>query len=223
MQRRLGDRLIIIGVAHVLPKSISEVKETIEREGPEVVAVELCFSRYLALNKNIKVSTPVALRGRRVNLFILNRLLYYLQNKFARQTGVFAGEEMLVAIKSAEKIGARVELIDRDIGLTFERFNSHVGRMEKLKLLSEILTAFLPLRGKISLEAFVQEGTVSEVLKEFRRVYPETYNIFIKERDEFMASRILSLLGSISGKIVCVVGAGHLSGIYEKLLNHEKA
>jgi pheromone shutdown-related protein TraB len=219
MQKRIGDRLIIIGVAHVLPKSISEVREAIELERPNIVAVELCPSRYSALGQRAKVSAIDALREGQLNLFILNRLLYHLQNKFARQTGIFAGEEMLVAIRSAEKVGARVELIDRDIGLTLERFNSHVGKLEKLKLLSEIFMAFLPMRGKISLEKLMNENAVPEVVREFKRIYPKAYDVFIEERDEFMASRIASLLKISNGKIVCVVGAGHLPGIYQKLLN----
>ncbi|MDI6860196.1 MAG: TraB/GumN family protein, partial [Methanocellales archaeon] len=45
--------IIIIGTAHVSDKSIEEVRSTIEREKPNVVAVELCPRRYQALKGEI--------------------------------------------------------------------------------------------------------------------------------------------------------------------------
>ncbi|MHC1577114.1 MAG: TraB/GumN family protein, partial [Candidatus Methanospirareceae archaeon] len=37
--------IILVGTGHILEKSVREVEETIEREEPEVVAVELCKGR----------------------------------------------------------------------------------------------------------------------------------------------------------------------------------
>jgi len=41
--------IIIVGTAHVSEKSVAEVIETIEREQPDIVAIELCKGRYDAL------------------------------------------------------------------------------------------------------------------------------------------------------------------------------
>jgi len=40
VQVRVTDDIILVGTAHVSPDSVKEVKETIEREKPAVVAVE---------------------------------------------------------------------------------------------------------------------------------------------------------------------------------------
>ncbi len=42
-------RIILVGTAHVSDKSVTEVNEVIEREKPDIVAVELCKGRYNAL------------------------------------------------------------------------------------------------------------------------------------------------------------------------------
>ncbi|MCX9073584.1 MAG: TraB/GumN family protein, partial [Candidatus Methanoperedens sp.] len=42
-------RIILVGTAHVSEKSIAEVNEVIERERPDIVAVELDKGRFQAL------------------------------------------------------------------------------------------------------------------------------------------------------------------------------
>ncbi len=43
------EKIVIVGTAHVSPKSIEEVEKTIEELKPEAVAVELDYRRLLAL------------------------------------------------------------------------------------------------------------------------------------------------------------------------------
>ncbi|MCL2142152.1 MAG: TraB domain-containing protein, partial [Methanimicrococcus sp.] len=42
-------RIIIVGTAHVSEKSVREVQKTIEDEKPDIVAVELCPTRYKSI------------------------------------------------------------------------------------------------------------------------------------------------------------------------------
>jgi pheromone shutdown-related protein TraB len=214
--RKLDDRLFLIGVAHVLPKSVAEVREVIERERPEVVAVELCRSRYLALTGRAeRASASEVLRGGHLKLSLLSGLLYFLQKRFARQTGMPAGEEMLTAIQRAQEIGARVELIDRDINVTLQRLIDRMPWRERMRLLAELLLSFLPSK-RVNLERVTDEQIVAQLLDELRRVSPTAYEVLIEERDRYMASRIAMLLSG-GGRVACVVGAGHVPGIYERL------
>ena len=48
-------RIILVGTAHVSDKSVTEVNEVIEREKPDIVAVELCKARYDALKGKKKL------------------------------------------------------------------------------------------------------------------------------------------------------------------------
>lgn len=214
--KKLDNRLFLIGVAHVLPKSAAEVGDIIAKERPDVVAVELCPARYLALTQ--KGKRPGALDVARVGpkLLLLGGLIHLLQSKFSRQTGMPAGEEMLVAIRHARKVGAEVQLIDRDIGVTLQRLMDQMSWRERFRLLGELLVGFLPVGKRVELERLTDEQVVGYLLRDLERASPTAYDVLIRERDAYMASRLTTLL--LAGKrVVCVVGAGHVPGIYNKI------
>jgi len=222
--RKLGDRLTLVGVAHILPKSRDEVKAAIEGELPEVVAVELCRARYAALMGGVEQAGPwEAMRARELGPFVLNKFFYLLQTKFAHRTGMPAGEEMLIAIECARNVGARVELIDRDINLTLQRLVERMGAREKLRLLFELLLGLLPFGGQVDLEKLTEEEIVDRLLSSLKRALPDAYEVLIDERNSYMAAKIAMLLASTKGKIVCVVGAGHVSGLCRRLQSKWRA
>ena len=216
--RKLGDRLFLVGVAHVLPKSSREVREVILRERPVLVALELCKNRYSALARQAKgVGFLDALRARKLPLFLLGSLLHLLQSRFARQTGTPAGEEMLVAARLARKVNAEVELIDRDINVTLQRLVERTRGREKFRLLAELLLGFLPIGKRFDLEKLTEEEVVERLLREFMRASKTAYEVLVEERNAYMAKKIAMLFAKTSGKIVCVVGAGHVPGLAERL------
>lgn len=221
MIRRVN-RITLVGVAHVLPKSAAEVKEVIERERPEVVAVELCPARYMALMRGGEAGALEAPRGR-FGTLLLNRLLFFIQSRLARQTGTPAGEEMLAAIEHARGVGARVEFIDVDVGVTLERLMRRMGRREKLRLFAELLLGLLPLGKRVELERVTDEEVVDYLLRELKRASPTAYGVLIEERNEHMALRLAGLLSLCKGRIVGVVGAGHVPGLHQRLLGLTKA
>lgn len=216
--RKLGDRLTLVGIAHVLPKSRAEAKAAIERELPEVVAVELCPARYAALMGKVeRAGTRDAMRARELGPFILSKFFHLIQAKFAHRTGMPAGEEMLTAIKSAQEVGARIELIDRDINLTLQRLVERMGAREKMRLFLELLLGLLPFGARIELEKLTEDEIVAQLLSSLKRALPSAYEVLIEERNSYMAARIAILLASTKGKVVCVVGAGHVSGLCRRL------
>ena len=218
MLKKLDDRLFLVGVAHVLPKSTAEVRRVIAEERPDIVAVELCPTRYLALTRGLKRPSMLeAMRTRGVKLSLLNSLLYLLQQKFSHQTGMPAGEEMLVAIRHAQEIGARVELIDRDISITLQRLIDRMPWRERFRLFADLLLGLLPFGKRVELERLTNDQIVAYLLHELKQVSPTAYQVLIRERDAYMASRVAILLSASTGKIACVVGAGHVPGIYERL------
>jgi len=213
--KRIGDRLTIVGVAHVLPRSAEEAGKIITSERPDIVAVELDPARYLALTKGSRLNLVEALRAG-PSVMLLTALLFLIQNRFSRQTGVEAGEEMLVAIQKAREVGAQVQLIDRDIGITLNRLVNAMPTREKLRLFGQLFLGLLPGGKKVTLESLTDEQVVENLLTEFRGLSARAYEVLITERDQYMAVRLITLL--LSGKkIVCVVGAGHVPGIYERL------
>ncbi|MEM2282431.1 MAG: TraB/GumN family protein [Candidatus Hadarchaeales archaeon] len=201
---QIGERLTLVGTAHVLPQSVRMVREIILEKRPSVVGVELCRGRYLALKEG-RVSVPRS---------PLALILYLIQEFFSRRTGVRAGAEMLEAIGAAEEVGARVEFLDRDIGLTLQRLLA-LGPWEKLKFAFWAAGGFL-FSPRVNPEELLQGKVLSSLLGTFRRACPGFYRVLVEERDEYILNRILELSGT-GEKLVCVVGAGHLEGIKRRL------
>ena len=203
----------IIGTAHVSRESVEQVCKIIEEVKPDAVAVELCQKRFNALIKGIQeFSITDALKGN-VLLSLLQIVLAYYQRKIGREMGVKPGEEMITAINKAKEIGADVLLIDRDIGITFQRLWQKMSIFEKLRLLWNLLF-FEKDDVKNILES------VDSLIDEFRRIAPKASEVLIDERDAFMAYNIIKASERYD-KIVVVVGAGHKEGIERYLKDSE--
>ncbi len=212
-------RVTIVGTAHVSEKSISEVNQIIEREKPDIVAVELDRGRYQALKGEEEVreiNVKDLLSGGKFNYFLLQWLLAFVQKKIGADMGVKPGAEMLAAIETAEKSGARVALIDRDIQITLGRFWSKMSFFEKLKLFGSLIGATFGIGTKeIDIDTVTDEDVVTQLVSELRKVAPSAASILIDERDAFMAKNLIDL--SKEGNVVAVVGAGHREGIKKYL------
>ncbi len=213
-------KVVLVGTAHVSPKSIEEVIETIEREKPEAVAVELCMRRYLAL-KGKKQNIPVVdiIKKGETHLLLLQLLLSYFQRKIGEEYGVKPGEEMLAAINKAEETGADVLLIDRDIAITFRRFWSSLSIVEKLRIVYNLIKCFFSSED-VDVDEMLKENVLDAMVEEFRDIAPSAAKSLIDERDAFMAASILEALKKYDS-IVVVVGAGHKKGIQRYLSNPE--
>lgn len=214
MIRKIGDKLILVGVAHILPKSRRDVEEAILEEEPEVVGVELCEARYIELTMGApKEKSGISGFSRTA---LLAKVLNFFQEMIGKKTGMLPGEEMLAAIEKSRKIGAEVALIDRDINVTLHRLLNKMSSWEKLKLLSQVV--FSLFKGdEFDIEDLTEDEVVEELISTFREVSETAYNVLIKERNEFMSNQISALLSAKSGKVLCVVGAGHVPGLVEEL------
>jgi len=212
-------KIIIVGTAHVSEKSIAEVNEVIEREKPDIVAIELDKGRFQAIKgeEEVKeVNIKELLSGGKFYYFMLHWLLAYVQKKIGTDTGVKPGAEMMAAIAQAEKSGAKIALIDRDIQVTLGRFWNRMSFFEKLKLFGSLVGASFGLGSeKIDMETVTNEDVVTQLIGELRKLSPSAAIVLIDERDAFMAKNLLDL--SNQGKVVAVVGAGHREGIQKYL------
>jgi pheromone shutdown-related protein TraB len=218
MHDTLSDNLkiTIVGTAHVSEKSIREVQEVIERERPNVVAVELCPGRYNSLvsSDTPEVSAKDILVSGKVYHFLVHWLLAYVQNKIGVEVGVKPGSEMLSAIESAQSVGAQVALVDRDISITIARFWAKMSIVEKLKMLIALLD-ITRSSDQIELDSITDEDVISQLIEELRQFSPNAANVLVDERDAYIAGSLLRL----RGEVVAVVGAGHKEGI-RRYLDH---
>ena len=212
-------RIILVGTAHVSDKSVTEVNEVIEREKPDIVAVELCKGRYDSLKgkEEVKeVNVKELLSGNKFYHFLMHWLLAYVQKKFGKEQGVKPGAEMLSAIEKAEKIDARIALIDRDIQITLARFWNKMSFFEKLKLFGSLIGAMFGIgTDDVDMDRMTDEDVVSQLVSELRKIAPTAASVLLDERNAIMAKNLLDI--SREGKVVAVVGAGHREGIQKYL------
>jgi len=131
----------VVGTAHVSQDSVEEVEETVERERPDVVAVELDESRYRRLQGEAPddLDAKDLIRGQMVFQFIAYWLLSYVQTRLGERFDVTPGADMQAAVDTAHRLGLGVALVDRDIQTTIRRFWQRLRAREKLGLFGSLL------------------------------------------------------------------------------------
>jgi len=210
----------VIGTAHVSEQSVIDVREVIRRVRPEVVCVELCKGRHDALTKDGAFRDldifKVIREGK--TLYLLAHLaLGAYQRRMGAALGVRPGAEMLAAIEEASAVGARVELIDRDIHVTLKRTWANLGLWKKSMLLSSLIVGDSD-DGKgrnvsaADIEKLKESKALSEMLSELSTALPEVKKPLIDERDQYLVSG-MEAAGDRARSVVAVVGAAHVPGM----------
>ena len=222
MEVEVSDNIILIGTAHISKDSVKEVRDAIEKYQPDIVAVELCERRHEAITKKDKwESTPVTqlLKSNNAYLMLAQTFLSSIQRRLGKEYGVEPGSEMIAAMQEAKKFGLKVALVDRDISITLKRAWRKMGIREKFRLTWEFLKAMLGFEEEeledLDLKKLMDQDVISALMEEFGEIAPSATNVLIHERDTYISKKILD--ESKKGKVLAVVGAGHLKGITKHL------
>ena len=226
MHVKVNDNIILVGTAHISKDSVEEVKQVIEEHKPDIVAVELCKRRYESITKKDQwENTPISklLNSSNAYLLLAQTFLGSIQRKLGKEYGVDPGSEMIAAMDEAKKQGLDVALVDRDITVTLRRAWKRMGFREKFRLAWEFLKALIGYDEEeleeVDLEKLMDQDVISTMMEEFGEIAPSITEVLINERDKYIAKKIIE--ESKKGKVVGVVGAGHLNGI-QKYLQKEK-
>jgi pheromone shutdown-related protein TraB len=206
---------ILVGTAHVSKESARQVKSVIEEEKPDTVCVELCQSRYQAIQQKDRwqdTDIVKVIKEKKSFLLLSNLLLASFQKRIAKQFDVKPGEEMIAAINTAESTGAQIHLADRDIRTTLSRTWRVMGVWSKIKLVFQLALSLGQLDEikEEDIEKMKQQDVLETLLAEVGKSLPALKSILIDERDQYLAEKIRTAAGK---KIVAVVGAGHIPGI----------
>jgi pheromone shutdown protein TraB len=139
----------VVGTAHVSQDSVDEVEETIERERPDVVAVELDENRYKRMKGEApdEIDAGDLIKGKTVYQFIAYWLLSYIQTRLGERFDIEPGADMRAAIDTAERLDIGVALVDRDIQLTIQRFWKRMRLREKVKMFGSMAVILGPPLG----------------------------------------------------------------------------
>tara|TARA_Y100000310_G_scaffold345696_1_gene468442 strand:+ start:6444 stop:7595 length:1152 start_codon:yes stop_codon:yes gene_type:complete len=215
-----GKEIILVGTAHISKKSIELVRETIDKEKPDVVGVELDPQRYTQLKSQKKwLDTDLSkiVKEGKTYLFLINIMLANMQRKLGEEIGLKPGMEMVEAIKASEEKKIPVALLDRDVRVTLKRALNEMSIKEKAKLFGEIAIGMFqgpePLDEEI-IEQLKEKDTLNALLAELSEKMPSVKKVLVDERDVFIANKIMQ---TPHKKILAVVGAGHLEGIKKHL------
>ena len=214
-----GDKTYyLIGTAHVSDESAREVREVIDAVQPDAVCVELCEARYRSLidkDRWKKLDIFKVIKEGKTLFLLASLAISAYQRRLGAQLGVEPGAELLAAVKQAEKVGARVELVDRDINVTLRRTWGNLGFWKKLTLLGAIMESLFTRKqdvGAADIEQLKEKAHLSEMLAEFAKALPDVKVPLIDERDRYLMSGIEAV---DEKKIVAVVGAAHIPGMVE--------
>jgi len=205
--------IIVVPVAHVSEESVKKVKETIKREKPNVVAVELDVERFNAL---VHKKMPRLVEMIRHPFLAA---LYIFQQAVGRGFRITPGSEMLAAIETAHALKVPVAFVDRPIEITAAKL-SGIPLKEKLYMLFQLLLsplAFISnpfVQSRAMTEVLAQEELLVEFFKEFKRKLPNTFKVLVEERDEYIFNNVMRLDAE---KVVLVIGAGHIPGIKKRI------
>ena len=211
-----GDKnVILVGTAHVSRESEQQVQDIIRQEKPDTVCIELCPSRYQSIRQKERwqqTDIVKVIKEKKSFLLLSNLLLASFQKRIAKKFDINPGAEMIKAIEIAEEVGAEIHLADRDIRTTLSRTWRAMGLWSKIKLMFQLILSLGEVEdiSEEDIEKMKQEDVLESLLAEVGKSLPVLKDILIDERDQYLAEKIKKAPG---GKIVAVVGAGHVPGI----------
>ena len=139
----IDDKLRLLGTAHVATASVEAVRKQISEWQPDIVAVELCKSRYAALTNERRLDKEGLLKvikEGKAPLVLIQSLLAAEQRRIGLDEGQQPGAELLAAVNAAEEADLEVALVDRDIQTTLRRAWKKMRLKEKVGLLWALIS-----------------------------------------------------------------------------------
>ena len=213
--------LTIIGSSHIAKQSIIEVQDYINKNKPQIIAVELDRKRFLALFRKEKIKLKDIMHLG-LKAFIINVIGAYVEKKLGKLVGVSPGDEMRTAIKLGSSYNANIALIDQPIEITLKKL-SKISFKEKFRIIVDIIKGVIFRKEIIKIERFdlnkvPSKEIIVKLINKVKRSYPETYNVLIKERNEIMAKALNKIITlNPEANILAIVGAGHETDIIKLL------
>lgn len=218
-----GREIVLIGTAHISQESTDLVRRVIADEKPDTVCVELDQGRLQSLSEPDRwksLDLKDVIRRKQMSTLVVNLVLSSYQKRMGDQTGVKPGSELKAAVDEANAHNIPVVLADREIKVTLRRAWACTPWYRKFKLLAGLFESIFDNTevSEEQLREIRQQDTLSSLMTDFGKAFPELRSVLIDERDQYLADKIRNAPGA---KVVAVVGAGHLQGI-QAILEGEK-
>lgn len=214
---RDGVRYTLLGTAHVSKASIDAVHAAIDSGQFDAVAVELDEQRHKALTQPdalAQLDLVKVIREKKVAPFAANLALAAYQRRLAEQLGIEPGAELKAAATEAVARGLSMQLIDRDVGITFRRILQGLRWWDRMKLIGSVIGGLFASEDvtEDDIERLKEGDMLESSFGEFARQTPSLYTSLIDERDQYMAAKLRERDDG-ARRVLAVVGAGHLKGM----------
>ncbi len=220
----IEESILLVGTAHISKDSVDLVRSEIERWDPDIVAVELCQSRFKALSENRRLdkeSLLKVIKEGKAPLILMQSLLASEQRKLGLSEDMQPGAELIEAISIAKQNKKEIALIDRDIQVTLRRAWKKMKFREKFRLLLSLVGEDEGDEEFDVNQILENKDLMTMMMEELKQVAPGAGSVLVDERDEFLAHHIRQK--STSGKVLAVIGAGHLEGVKKHLSSIKKS
>lgn len=218
----VGERIFyLVGTNHVSEESTALVEKAINTIKPDCVSIELDGKRYQRYtNPDEWAETDIikVIKDNKLVLLFTNIIYGSLQRKLAKQKGTVQAGELKKAISCADKIGCKIELIDRDIQVTFKRMWRHLSFFKKFKLAVSCFTVFDDVEVE-QIEDVLESESFDSIFVLLAKQFPTLYEDMIVDRDKIMATNLLNNSDKVN---VVVLGQGHISGVKNYLANEQQ-
>ena len=217
----------LLGTAHISKSSIEAVRSAIASGRFDAIAVELDEQRLKALTEPdalAQLDLVKVIRERKVAPFAANLALAAYQRRLAEQLDIEPGAELKTAALEANARGLPLQLIDREVGITFRRILQKLGWLDRMKLIGGLGSGLFASDeiDESDIERLKEGDMLESSFGEFARETPSLYATLIDERDQYMAARLRER-GDGATRVLAVVGAGHLKGMARYLAEEARA
>jgi pheromone shutdown protein TraB len=217
------ERIVFVSVIHTDLESVNKARLVVRETRPEVVAVELDHDRYNQLMNHPEhgeIQDPSS--GDMAQ--DLMQQLAILESSLGDITGSNVGDEMMAAIEEGRAIGAKIALVDRPISATVQAMMQvPVEEIYKLTSMLPDATKDIEEGGASDLLSMLKEdGAVDDIVSQFKSEFPGPTHVLIEQRDQYVAEALHFILNDVQGKIVAVLGAGHIQGVINALKHLSK-
>ena len=209
--------ITLIGTGHVFNLN-QALLDIFEEKQPELLCVELDKQRYNSLM--LKQSDPEGYKKSERNVPILYKLLARFQEGMANEYGVTAGAEMLTTIDFAKNHQLPLAFIDMNAQNLFKKMLKKMTLKEKFKLMFSGLGGLFVNKKHVEKELKKIDKDFDKYIEKIGEKFPTIKRVLIDERDKFMVQN-LTTANEQYGKIIAVVGDGHIPGL-SKLLDKKE-
>ena len=214
-----GKEIIIVGTAHVSKTSVEEVRSAIREARPDTVAVELCQARYDVMKNPLawqNMDIFKVIKEKKAAFLMASLVMSSFQRRIGEKLGVKPGDEMRAAIEEAEALGIEVVLVDRNVQITLARAWRGLSLWKKMKLIYASLLAIFEAEeiDEKDIEKLKEKDVLTTAVEEMAKYAPTIKEVLIDERDAYMARKLSDIS---TGKVLAVIGAGHMHGLMGQL------